>query len=53
VSSGKLGLMGMRERTHLLGGKIDIHSSQGRGTIVVLTLPEGEAAAPKRAIAED
>jgi PAS domain S-box-containing protein len=53
VSSGKLGLMGMQERTHLLGGAIEIHSSQGRGTTVVLTLPEGEAAVPNRELAQD
>ena len=42
VSSGKLGLMGMEERAHLLGGTLNIHSSQGRGTTVELTLPEQE-----------
>ena len=42
VFSGKLGLMGMQERAHLLGGTLDIRSSQGRGTTVVLTLPEQE-----------
>jgi len=40
VSSGKLGLMGMQERAHLLGGTLDIRASQGRGTTVILTLPQ-------------
>jgi PAS domain S-box-containing protein len=39
VSSGKLGLMGMQERVHLLGGSLEIHSSRGRGTTVVLRIP--------------
>jgi len=38
LSRGKLGLMGMRERAHLLGGGIRIDSEPGRGTEVVLTL---------------
>jgi PAS domain S-box-containing protein len=40
VSSGKLGLMGMQERAHLLGGTLYIRSSPGRGTSVILSLPE-------------
>jgi PAS domain S-box-containing protein len=40
VSSGKLGLMGMQERAHLLGGTIDIRSSMGGGTTVTLSIPE-------------
>ena len=42
VSSGKLGLMGMQERAHLLGGNLDIDSAPGRGTTVILTIPESE-----------
>ena len=41
ISSGKLGLMGMQERAHLLGGTLEIRSSGGKGTSVVLTLPDG------------
>jgi PAS domain S-box-containing protein len=41
VSSGKLGLMGMQERAHLLGGSLDIRSSPGRGTAVTLCLAVG------------
>ncbi|MCU1267854.1 MAG: domain S-box-containing protein [Acidobacteria bacterium] len=34
-----LGLLGMRERTHLIGGKIDITGSDGGGTAVILRIP--------------
>ncbi|HEY2156336.1 MAG TPA: PAS domain S-box protein [Isosphaeraceae bacterium] len=36
-----LGLLGMRERAALLGGRIDIRSQPGRGTRVRLTVPLG------------
>ncbi len=39
ISSGKLGLMGMEERAHLLGGALDIHSSPGGGTTLILAIP--------------
>jgi signal transduction histidine kinase len=29
-----LGLVGMRERLHLVGGRVDVHSTPGRGTTV-------------------
>ena len=31
---GSLGLVGMRERLHLVGGHVEVHSSPGRGTTV-------------------
>ena len=34
-----LGLLGMRERAALLGGRIDVRSLPGRGTRVLLTIP--------------
>jgi signal transduction histidine kinase len=34
VGRGSLGLVGMRERLHLVGGRVDVHSSPGRGTTV-------------------
>jgi len=34
-----LGLLGMRERAVLLGGRIDVRSLPGRGTRVLLTIP--------------
>jgi Signal transduction histidine kinase len=37
--SGQLGLLGMRERTRLLGGALLIKSSPGQGTVVEATLP--------------
>jgi PAS domain S-box-containing protein len=40
LTSGKLGLMGMQERAHLLGGTLEIHPSRGGGTAVTLTIPE-------------
>jgi two-component system sensor histidine kinase UhpB len=33
-----LGLVGMRERARLAGGRLDVHSSPGRGTVVELCL---------------
>jgi signal transduction histidine kinase len=37
--AGHLGLLGMRERTRLLGGALQIRSSPGQGTVVDATLP--------------
>ncbi len=34
-----LGLLGMRERAALLGGRVDVRSLPGRGTRVLLTIP--------------
>jgi signal transduction histidine kinase len=34
-----LGLIAMRERAALLGGMLDVHSTPGAGTTVVLTMP--------------
>jgi len=34
-----LGLLGMRERAHLAGGKIDIAGSEGKGTVVTIRFP--------------
>ncbi|MBI5352987.1 MAG: sensor histidine kinase [Chloroflexi bacterium] len=38
VSSGHFGLVGMRERAELAGGKLKIESEKGKGTKVVLTI---------------
>jgi two-component system sensor histidine kinase UhpB len=35
---GGLGLSGMRERALLAGGELSIHSTEGSGTIVTLTM---------------
>ena len=37
--SGKLGLVGMQERAKLIGGKLNIKSRPGKGTVVRLELP--------------
>jgi signal transduction histidine kinase len=34
-----LGLMGLRERAHLLGGSVDISSARGEGTTVEVSIP--------------
>ena len=38
-----LGLLGMRERAALLGGRLAIRSAPGRGAVVRLTIPTGRA----------
>ena len=35
-----LGLLGMRERARILGGRIEINSRQGNGTRITLEIPE-------------
>ena len=35
------GLLGMRERSELVGGKLTLRSEQGRGTTVELVVPRG------------
>jgi signal transduction histidine kinase len=39
----RLGLLGMRERLEMVGGKFDIESSPGKGTIVQAQIPLGSA----------
>jgi len=39
VQSGKIGLAGMEERADLLGGTVNINSSPGKGTRIVLEVP--------------
>jgi two-component system, NarL family, sensor histidine kinase DegS len=41
LERGKLGLMGMKERAHLLGGSFSISSKPGKGTTVSLALQHG------------
>ena len=36
---GKLGLVGIQERVQLLGGKIDIESQPGKGTVLTVEIP--------------
>ncbi len=37
--AGQLGILGMRERAHMLGGELRLESSDGHGTSVTLTIP--------------
>ena len=48
-SAGGLGLLGMRERAALVGGRVTIESEQGDGTRVRVALPAGasEATSPE------
>jgi signal transduction histidine kinase len=39
AGGGSLGLLGMRERASLLGGRLAIHGSPGRGTTVDVSIP--------------
>jgi signal transduction histidine kinase len=41
VREGALGLVGMRERVHLLAGRFEVESGPGRGTTLVAELPLG------------
>jgi PAS domain S-box-containing protein len=38
-----IGLLGMRERAHLIGGEIDVGGAEGEGSTVILRLPMREA----------
>ncbi len=42
IHSGRLGLLGMRERAEMVGGSLDIESSQGKGTTVVAEVPDAD-----------
>jgi len=37
--SGKLGLVGMQERARLLGGTIEVKSTLGKGTTLIVEVP--------------
>jgi signal transduction histidine kinase len=39
IRDGALGLVGMRERVHVLGGRFEVQSAPGRGTTLVAELP--------------
>lgn len=47
AGAASFGLLGVRERAHGLGGRVDIVSAPGRGTVVGLTIPLDEAALAK------
>jgi signal transduction histidine kinase len=39
VAQGHFGVAGMRERAAMIGGKLDVQTSLGYGTVVILELP--------------
>jgi signal transduction histidine kinase len=39
LGTESLGLLGMRERAHLIGGEVSIKSAEGQGTVVTLRVP--------------
>jgi signal transduction histidine kinase len=39
TGSPSLGLIGMRERAHLIGGTIEISGAAGKGTVLRLRVP--------------
>ena len=41
---GSYGLVGLRERAHLLGGEVRVESAPGQGTFIEMRLPIGEEA---------
>ena len=45
ATSGQLGLLGMQERAQLLGGRLKINSSPGKGTRISVSIAAGEQAA--------
>ena len=46
--AGNLGLIGMRERVEILGGKLVIDSQPGHGTRISVSFPSSESALPER-----
>jgi PAS domain S-box-containing protein len=44
LGSHSLGLLGMRERAHLVGGKIDFNGIAGAGTVVTVRVPVSDKA---------
>jgi PAS domain S-box-containing protein len=44
AGSGRLGLLGMRERVQILGGSLEVHSQPGRGTRIRVSVPLAGAA---------
>ena len=43
VNENRLGLFGMRERVEMLGGKLIVESAPGKGTMISVEVPDGDA----------
>ena len=41
ANRGKLGLLGMHERARLLGGTLEVQTAPGKGTTIMVELPQG------------
>jgi signal transduction histidine kinase len=39
VERGSFGMMNMEERTELIGGRLNLQSQPGKGTVVTVTVP--------------
>jgi signal transduction histidine kinase len=48
LGSKSLGLLGMRERAQMFGGRITVTGTPGRGTIVTVEIPSVEKRKPDR-----
>jgi signal transduction histidine kinase len=48
--SGRLGLLGMHERTRLLGGHLEVRSAPGQGTVVQAAIPLGTPRPERNAV---
>ena len=46
-------ILGMHERLHIFGGRLDIRGEKGRGTTVQVSVPLRQACAPEPAVSED
>jgi PAS domain S-box-containing protein len=44
-TGNRLGLLGMRERLEMVGGRFDVQSAPGKGTTIIAQLPLGKAVA--------
>jgi len=44
--SGRLGLLGMRDRARRLRGRFDVQSAVGKGTTVIVTIPLADSNRP-------
>ena len=48
----RLGLLGMRERLEMVGGKFIVESSPGKGTTILAQIPSGDGRAEGAALME-